>query len=113
MPSLRRDGVSLYYEEAGAGSPVLLFVHGVCCDHTFLAPQFEHFRRTHHVISVDLRGHGSSDKLSQPYSIPGFADDVIWLVRQLGIQKPVVIGHSMGGQITLDSPCATRMCRPP
>jgi pimeloyl-ACP methyl ester carboxylesterase len=51
---LERNGVALYYEEAGEGVPPVLLVHGWCCDHTYLAPQFEHFaRRGHRVVAVD------------------------------------------------------------
>ena len=41
MRHLERDGVTLCYEEAG--EPPILLAHGWCCDHTYLAPQFEHF----------------------------------------------------------------------
>ncbi|HUI24671.1 MAG TPA: alpha/beta hydrolase [Candidatus Kryptonia bacterium] len=100
MLELTRDGVRLCYDEAGKGS-ALLFVHGWCCDHTYFAPQFEHFRSAHRVVSVDLRGHGGSDKPRQDYTMAGFAEDLAWLCRELRIDKPVVIGHSMGGVIAL------------
>ena len=101
MRQLIRDGVRLCFEEAGSGTPPLLFVHGWTCDHTFFAPQFEHFGRAHRVIAVDLRGHGASDKPQQDYTITAFADDVRWLCEQVGAEKPVLIGHSMGGVIAL------------
>ena len=76
MGSLQREGVSLFYEEAkGAKRPILL-VHGWCCDHSFFAPQFEHFAREgHRVVAVDLRGHGRSDKPHEDYSMRLFAGD--------------------------------------
>jgi pimeloyl-ACP methyl ester carboxylesterase len=101
MQALTRDGVRLCYDEAGSGGPPLLFVHGWCCDHTYFAPQFEHFRRTHRVIAVDLRGHGASDKPVQEYDMAAFADDVVWVCRQLRLEKPVVVGHSMGGLVAM------------
>ena len=101
MQQLIRDGVKLCFEEAGAGTPLLLFVHGWTCDHTFFAPQFEYFQRAHRVIAVDLRGHGESDKPEQEYTMAALADDVRWLCEQIGAAKPVVIGHSMGGLIAL------------
>ena len=46
MQSAPRDGVTLFFKEApGSGDPVVL-IHGWCCDHTYLAPQFEHFRQS-------------------------------------------------------------------
>ena len=102
MQQLKRDGIALCYEEAGKGAPPILLVHGLAGDHTFMTPQFEHFRRTHRVVSVDLRGHGQSEKPQQEYTIAGFADDLAWLCRELGLYKPVLIGHSLGGMIVLD-----------
>ena len=102
MRSLRRDGVALFYEEAQGDKPPTLLVHGWCGDHTHFAPQFEHFaRRGHRVVAVDLRGHGESDKPHQSYTVQLFADDLAWMCAQLGLEKPVVIGHSMGGVVTL------------
>jgi len=54
------------------------------------------------VISVYLRGHGDSDKPQTPYTVCGFADDVAWLCGELGVAKPIVIGHSMGGMTALE-----------
>ena len=105
MRKLRRDGVALFYEEAGGGDLPLLFVHGWCCDHTYFAPQFERFRRKHRVVAVDLRGHGQSDKPHQSYTMEGFADDVAWMCDRLRIEKPVMIGHSMGGIVAFDLAC--------
>ena len=102
MDKLLRDGVALAYEEEGDGDPPLLLVHCWCGDHTFMAPQREHFSTGHRVVSVDLRGHGESDKPVQDYTVAGFADDLVWLCGQLGVEKPVVIGHSMGGNIALE-----------
>lgn len=103
MRSLRRDGTTLLYEEAEGGGPPILLVHGWCCDHTYFAPQFEHFaNRGHRVVAVDLRGHGQSDKPHQRYTMQTFADDLAWICDQIGVEKPVVIGHSMGGIVAFD-----------
>jgi pimeloyl-ACP methyl ester carboxylesterase len=102
MPRLQRAGVSLFYNEAGSGSPPILLVHGWGCDHTFMAPQFAHFQQAHRVLAVDLRGHGQSDQPQQAYSIAGFADDLAWMCHALTLERPVVVGHSMGGAIALE-----------
>lgn len=106
MSELVRDGVHLWYTEVGAGEPAMVFVHGWCCDHTYLEPQFEHFRATHRVVSVDLRGHGQSDKPKQDYTIPAFADDVIWMTQELGLKGVVLVGHSLGGVTALEAATA-------
>jgi pimeloyl-ACP methyl ester carboxylesterase len=96
MQKLNREGVMLAYEEAGSGAPPMLFVHGFGGDHTHFEPQFKYFRSNHRVVAVDRRGHGQSDKPEQVYTIAGFADDLAWVCRELGLYKPVVVAHSMG-----------------
>jgi pimeloyl-ACP methyl ester carboxylesterase len=102
MPRLERDSVSLFYEQAPGGAPPLVLVHGVGCDHSFMAPQFDAFAGAHRVVAVDLRGHGRSDKPQQDYTIPAFADDLAWVLRELGLERTVVVGHSMGGAVALE-----------
>jgi pimeloyl-ACP methyl ester carboxylesterase len=97
-----REGVKLAFSDTGSGAPPVVLVHGWTCNHTYFAPQREHLAKRHRVVSVDLRGHGESDKPKQAYAISAFADDVAWLCGELGIAKPVVIGHSMGGMTALE-----------
>ena len=101
MQHLVCDGVKLAYETASSGEPALLFVHGWACDHSFFAPQYMHFAPRHRVVAVDLRGHGESDAPQQAYTMAGFADDLAWMCGGLGIERAVVVGHSMGGLVTL------------
>lgn len=102
LKTATRDGVALRYLDTGAGEPALLLIHGWTCDHTNWKDQIAHFSPRHRIVAMDLRGHGASDKPEQGYSIDGFVDDVAWLIRELGLDKPVVIGHSMGGVIALN-----------
>jgi len=102
MKHLTRNGVKLAYDEAGSGSPPIVFVHGWTCDHTYFAPQQQHFAKRHRTVAVDLRGHGASDKPQGSYALSGFADDVVWLCNELGVKKPIVVGHSMGGMTALE-----------
>jgi pimeloyl-ACP methyl ester carboxylesterase len=103
MRRLKRDGVALFYEEAGEGEPPVLLVHGWCCDHTYFAPQFKHFaEQGHRVVAPDLRGHGKSEKPEQSYTMQVFADDLLWTCGQFGLEKPIIIGHSMGGIAAFD-----------
>jgi pimeloyl-ACP methyl ester carboxylesterase len=102
MPMLERDGVKLFYEEAGAGDPPMVFVHGWTCNHSYFNPQLEHFKSSHRVVSVDLRGHGASDQPDDGYTMAGLADDVAWMCAELGVDRPAVVGHSMGGVIALE-----------
>ncbi|MCU0494356.1 MAG: alpha/beta hydrolase [Chloroflexaceae bacterium] len=102
MHYLSHNGVKLSYTVAGRGAPPLLLVHGWCDNHTRLAAMAAHFRRQHQVVSVDVRGHGASDKPQADYAIATFAEDLAWMCRQLDIEKPIVIGHSLGGSIALE-----------
>jgi pimeloyl-ACP methyl ester carboxylesterase len=101
MPYAERDGLTLYYERDGSG-PELVFVPGCCCDHTFFEPQFDHFKRTHTVTALALRGCGRSSSPPDGYDIPTLADDIAWFCADVGIEKPVVIGHSLGGMIVIE-----------
>src|SRR5215510_12800081 len=110
---------SIVLRGSGDGRDPIVFVHGWCCDHTHFAPQFGHFSARHRVVAVDQRGFGASDKPQQSYTIEGFADDLAWLCRELGLVKPALVGHSMGGAIVLataarhpDLPRAIALCDP-
>ena len=97
MATLTRDGITLAYDERGSGAPAFVFVHGWTCDRSFFAPQAEHFGKQHRVVSVDLRGHGESDKPQGEYPISAYADDIAHLIDQLKLGKVIAVGHSMGG----------------
>ena len=101
MPYADRNGTQLFYTDEGTGDPALLFVHGWCCDTSYWKPQVRAFRRRHRVVAVDLRGHGRSGKPEQDYTMDAFASDLEWLMGQVDLRRPVVIGHSMGGVIAL------------
>ncbi|OGK97558.1 MAG: hypothetical protein A3E31_05420 [Candidatus Rokubacteria bacterium RIFCSPHIGHO2_12_FULL_73_22] len=97
MPTIVHNGTKLAYEDRGAGKPAFVFVHGWTCNRAFFAPQAEHFARAHRVVSVDLRGHGESDKPQGPYPITAYVDDLAYVIAELGLGKVVAVGHSMGG----------------
>jgi pimeloyl-ACP methyl ester carboxylesterase len=97
MPTITRDGITLAYEERGTGSPAFVFVHGWTCDRSFFAPQAEYFGKRHRVVSIDLRGHGQSDKPKGLYPISAYADDIAYLIDALDLGRVVAVGHSMGG----------------
>jgi pimeloyl-ACP methyl ester carboxylesterase len=99
LKTVAPDGVTLNYLDSGSGDPPLMFIHGWCCDHTYWSDQTAHFAQTNRVVAPDLRGFGESDKPDQQYTMDGFADDVAWLAGELELDRPVIIGHSMGGVI--------------
>jgi pimeloyl-ACP methyl ester carboxylesterase len=97
---LEVDMGGLGYDNAGAGEPALLFLHGWCGDRSFFAPQFDYFSESHRVVSVDLPGHGES-AVPDVYAIEAFADDVAALARGLQLGRSVVFGHSIGAMVAL------------
>jgi 3-oxoadipate enol-lactonase len=102
MPRVYINGVNLYYEVSGAGSGVVL-CHGYGGNHQDWMFQLHVLAQKYQVLTMDHRGHGSSDAPSSPdaYSIPIFANDVHTLLNYLGITKCCLVGHSMGGFIIL------------
>ena len=103
MPTIRTDdGVSLYYEEAGSGTPIV-FVHEFAGDHRSWEPQLRHFARTHRCIAYNARGYPPSDVPDdiEQYSQARARDDVIAVLDHLRIDRAHVVGLSMGGFATL------------
>ena len=102
MPYAELDGLRLYYERAGRGDPELLFVPGWCCDRSAFQPQFDHFAQKHATTALDLRGCGRSDCPPDGYGVRDFADDVARFCAVVGIERPVVVGHSLGGMVAVE-----------
>jgi pimeloyl-ACP methyl ester carboxylesterase len=97
--------VRLAYFEAGPAhgrTPPLILVNGWTGDHRIFTPQIAHFAKSRRVVAINLRGHGASDAPKQEYTMAGFADDIAWQCAELGLHRPVVIGHSLGGAISLE-----------
>lgn len=99
---VERDGVSLAYHEQGEGSQSpILFVHATGGNGNHFKPQQEYFAKSTRTVSVDLRGHGRSAAPVQEYESRVFEDDLFWLCDRLGLERPIVVGHSLGGNIAL------------
>src|SRR5438270_13001251 len=70
------------------------------CDHTHMLPLVEHFAPRHRVVAMDLRGHGHSDKPVGSYDNAVLAEDA-GVCSELGLHRPVGVGHSFGGSVLL------------
>ena len=92
------NGIRLYYEEHGAGEPLLL-VAGQGADHHSWDLVLDDFAGQYRCITWDHRGTGASDAPEGPYSIELFAADAMGLLDHLGIQRAHAYGVSMGGRI--------------
>ena len=94
------DGVRLHYLEAGSG-PLLVFVPGWTMPAEIWDPQIRHFATTHHVVALDPRGHGQSEKPAQGYHPSRRGQDIGELLEHFGGTPAVVVGWSLGVQETL------------
>jgi pimeloyl-ACP methyl ester carboxylesterase len=103
MPFARTDdAVKLYYEETGAGAP-LVFVHEFAADHRSWELQMRHFGQRYRCVTFGARGYPPSDVPEKPesYSQNRAADDILAVMDHLKIDKAHVVGLSMGGFATL------------
>lgn len=86
------------YHDSGEGGGVpLVFIHGWACDSSVWNRQIPFFEQTHRVVAIDLPGFGASDKpRDAQYTLDLFAEAVKAVIDAAGIERPVLIGHSMG-----------------
>ncbi|SDP39765.1 Pimeloyl-ACP methyl ester carboxylesterase [Nakamurella panacisegetis] len=96
----------LTFTEAGRGEPVL-FIHGLISDHRTWSAQMEALSASHRVIAPDLFGHGEVDDsdggLRQvDFSLGGHAAAIRDLLDGLGLDRVIVVGHSLGGGVALE-----------
>jgi pimeloyl-ACP methyl ester carboxylesterase len=96
------DGVRLYYEECGAGTPVV-FVHEYAGDYRSWEPQLRYLGRQYRCITFSARGYPASDVPTEAarYSQDIARDDVIALMDHLKLERAHIVGHSMGAYTTL------------
>ena len=91
------NGLHLYYETFGSGKPLILLHGGLGSGEMFgpIIPAFTDAGRQ--VITVDLQGHGRTADIDRPIDTRLMADDIAALIDQLGLDKPDVLGYSLGG----------------
>ncbi|HZC13179.1 MAG TPA: alpha/beta hydrolase, partial [Thermoleophilaceae bacterium] len=98
---IEANGLRVYYEAYGEGEPMLLIHGGTATAQSWTShlPAFaEHFR----VFAPDSRGHGRTDNPMGELGYRLMAADVAALIKALGLQRPLVLGYSDGGQIALE-----------
>jgi pimeloyl-ACP methyl ester carboxylesterase len=100
-PSTPNSGMHVH--AGGSGAPALVFVHGFACDATDWARQVEVLGERTTVVACDLPSHGRSGPLEEPGSIRAFGAAVTRLIDELGFEDVVLVGHSMGCRVVLES----------
>jgi pimeloyl-ACP methyl ester carboxylesterase len=105
VPSFRHKRRRIAYEVHGEGNRVLILIHGLLMNgHMYDALAPELAARGNRVITVDLLGHGASDRPDdlRQYSMAQFADQVAALIDHLKLDRPVVGGTSLGANVSLE-----------
>lgn len=97
------DGMRIAYADQGEGEGdiPLVLIHGLGGYISMWAKNLEPLAARHRVIAVDLPGYGKSDKPRSDYSMRFFAKAIHGLLDVLGIPRALLVGHSMGGQISV------------
>ncbi|HVY44945.1 MAG TPA: alpha/beta hydrolase [Minicystis sp.] len=91
------NGVTLHVLRTGGGKPPLVLLHGLIGSGACWTPIARALEREFDVVMPDARGHGDSSAPPRGYGYDDHADDVLGLFRVLGLSRPVLLGHSMGG----------------
>ncbi len=90
----------IWYNEAGAGEP-MLFLHNGGNDHRIWDAQVEHFSKTNRVVVIDQIGNGLSDKPELEYTLPLYLEQIETVVRALDLAPLTLVGHCIGGAMSL------------
>ena len=102
MSYLDRDGVSIYYEQRGAG-PSVLFSHGYSASARMWEGQMDALSDAYHLIAWDMRGHDRSDSPDEPslYSHEATIHDMAAVLDACGVGRAIIAGLSLGGFMSL------------
>jgi pimeloyl-ACP methyl ester carboxylesterase len=94
------NGINLYYETHGTGRPLVL-LHGGLGSGEMFGPALQALvAGGHQVIAVDLQGHGRTADIDRPIDVQLMADDIGALISHIGLEKPDVVGYSLGGGVS-------------
>src|SRR6185436_3563731 len=94
------NGINLYYETHGSGRPMIL-LHGGLGSGEMFGPILPALTANHQVIAPDLQGHGRTADIDRPLDVRLLADDIAALIRHLELDKPDLVGYSLGGGVAL------------
>src|SRR6266550_4899243 len=96
------NGIKLYYETHGAGKPLIL-LHGGLGAIEMFGPNLPALAKGRQVIAVELQGHGRTADIDRPLSVELMADDIAALIKHLKLDRPDVMGYSLGGGVALQT----------
>jgi len=96
------NGINLYYEIHGSGRPLILLHGGLMSGETF-GPVLPLLAERHQVVVVDLQGHGRTADIDRPIDIRLMADDIAALIDHLRLDRPDLVGYSLGGGVAFQT----------
>ena len=96
------NGLHMYYETYGAGTPLVLLHGGMLSIDLNFAGLIPTLAKSHRVIGVEMQGHGRTADIDRPITPAALASDIVGLLDHLGIDRAHVLGHSMGGAVTME-----------
>jgi pimeloyl-ACP methyl ester carboxylesterase len=97
------DRVTIAFEDRGTGPTTLVFIHGLSGDRSDFDAQMLFFEASHRVVGIDLPGSGESGRDRTEWTMASFGRDVFDVVDHLGLADLVLIGHSFGGDVTVEA----------
>jgi len=97
------DGAVIRYEMRGPGEPALVLVHGWANTRAIWGVHPQTLARRHRVVAIDLAGHGQSGTDRSDWTMDAFGEDVVGVVDQLGLERVVLVGFSMGAAVVLQA----------
>ncbi len=95
------DRLEIAYVDEGQGETTLLFVHGLGSYLKAWTKNIDLLRADYRCIALDLPGYGKSGKGDYAYSMTFFADAIQDFIRKMELKNVILVGHSMGGQISM------------
>lgn len=93
------NSIDISVKQAGTGRDMIL-IHGIFASKEIMNPLFDYYKKNYHVIAYDLRGHGESDK-PEKFNLDDHADDLASIIEYFNLERPVVVGLSMGSYVAL------------
>lgn len=93
----KANGIRIHYLRTGGAKPPLALLHGLTANGACWIPLARALAEKYDVVMPDARGHGHSSTPLNGYRYEDHASDVVGLIRGLGLDAPVLLGHSMGG----------------
>lgn len=100
--NLKIDGINIHYYRTGGNKPPFILLHGATDNGLCWTPLAELLAVKYDVIMPDAQGHGLSDRLDPAFTFESHTHQVAGLARELGIKKPLIMGHSMGADTAVN-----------